>query len=468
MSIRNGLSTYGDDDHLTIPAASTLLNFVEFNHVTSSEIEKLIKSSPTKSCVSDPLPTSILKECLQVLLPAITNIVNLSLSSSTVPQQFKDAVVTPILKKASLNPEILKNYRPVSNLPYISKIVEKAASLQISSHLEKNDLSDIYQSAYKKQHSIETALVRVQNDLLMALDSGCSVILLMLDLSAAFDTIDHSIMLHRLSFRFGIKEKALKWFESYLSDRRQAFVVNAKTSSWHSLPFGVPQGSVLGPILFTMYISPLGDLVRQHNVSYHMYADDTQLSLSFRSNDHESIEVAKSSIEQCVLVIKKWMASNFLKLNDDKTELLVFHPKHIETPSLRSIAVGDEVINPSECARNIGVMLDQNLNMEQQITTICKSAFFHIRNIRKVRKYLPQHAAETVVNALVTSRLDNCNALLLGLPKNLLQKLQYVQNSAARLIMGTNKRDHIRPVLKRLHWLPIDNRIVFKILLLDL
>ena len=121
------------------------------------------------------------------------------------------------------------------------------------------------------------------------------------------------------------------------------------------------------------------------------------------------------------------MASEFRKLNDDKTELLVVHPKHRETPSLRSIAVGDEVINPSECARNIGVMLDQNLNMEQQITTICKSAFLHIRNIRKVRKYLPQHAAETVVNALLTSRLNNyCNALLLGLPKNLLQKLQYM------------------------------------------
>ena len=110
-----------------------------------------------------------------MLLPAFTNIVNLSMSSSTIPQQFKDAVVTPILKKASLNPAILKNYRPVSSLPYISKIVEKAASLQISSHLEKNDLSDIYQSAYRKQRSIETALVRVQNDLLTAFDSGCSI-----------------------------------------------------------------------------------------------------------------------------------------------------------------------------------------------------------------------------------------------------------------------------------------------------
>ncbi|KAK3744261.1 hypothetical protein QZH41_007431 [Actinostola sp. cb2023] len=235
-----------------------------------------------------------------------------------MPKQFKDAVVTPILKKASLNPEILKNYRPVSNLPFVSKIVEKAVVLQISSHLEKNDLYDIYQSAYKKQHSTETALVRVQNDLLMALDSGSSVILLMLDLSAAFDTIDHSILLHRLSHRFGIKEKVLEWFESYLSDRRQAVVVNAITSSWHYLPFGVPQGSVLGPILFTMYISPIGDLVRRHNISYHMYADDTQLYLSFRSQDQASLDVAKSSMEQCFNAIKKWMHSNFLKLNEDK------------------------------------------------------------------------------------------------------------------------------------------------------
>ena len=135
--------------------------------------------------------------------------------------------------------------------------------------------------------------------------------------------------------------------------------------------------------------------------------------------------------------------------------------EEVINPSPSPLKTGKKSSIPQNVLRNIGVMLDQNLNMEQLITTICKSAFLHIRNIRKVRKYLPQHAAETVVNALVTSRLDNCNALLFGLPKNLLQKLQYVQNSAARLIMGTNKRDHIRPVLKKLHWLPIDNRIVF-------
>ena len=133
-------------------------------------------------------------------------------------------------------------------------------------------MNDVYQSAYKKCHSTKTALLRVQNDLLMALDSGCSVSILMLDLSAAFDTLDHSIMLYTLANRFGIKGNILQWFESYLSYRRQAVVVNTKSSSWYDLPFGVPQGSFLRPILFTLYISPIGDIVRRHNISYHTYA----------------------------------------------------------------------------------------------------------------------------------------------------------------------------------------------------
>ena len=145
----------------------------------------------------------------------------------------------------------------------------------------------------------------------------------------------------------------------------------------------------------------IGDLVRRHNISY-MYADDTQLYLSFRSQDQASLDVAKSSMEQCINDIKKWMHSNFLKLNEDKTEFLVVHPKHRQTPPVHSITVGNDNIEPSECARNIGVVFDHNLNMDRQITSTCRSAFLHISNIRKVRKYLPQHAAETVVHELVT------------------------------------------------------------------
>ena len=189
-------------------------DLVEFDSVPEPDVEKLIKLSSSKSCA---LPTWMVKQCLPVLLPFITNIVNLSLLTSTVPNQFKSAVITPIRKKSSLDPIVLKNFRPVANLPFISKVVEKAVALQISTHFEKNDLNVIYQSAYKKCYSTERALLRVQNDLLMALDSCCSVILLMLDLSAAFDTIDHSPMLYTLANRFTTKAKVLHWFETYLS-----------------------------------------------------------------------------------------------------------------------------------------------------------------------------------------------------------------------------------------------------------
>lgn len=317
------------------------------------------------------------------------------------------------------------------------------------------------------QYGLETALLRVQNDLLMALDSGCSVFLLMLDLSAAFDTIDHSIMLFTLANRFDIKGKILQWFESYLSCRRQAVVVNTKSSSWYDLPFGVPQGSILGPLLFTLYISPIGDIVRRHNISYHTYADDTQLYLSFRAQDYACMADAKSPMELCVNDIKMWMQSHFLKLNDYKPELLV-HSKYRQMPPLPPVVVGNEMIMPTECARNIGVMFDHNMTMDQQITSVCKSAFFHISNIRKIRKYISQHAAEIIVHSLVTSRLDHCNALLCGVPKNFTARIQRIQNCAVCLIVGSSKHDHIHPVLKSLHWLPVKSRIAFKTLVLTL
>lgn len=465
--IRQGLSSQ-QTSHTAIsdhdnPCCSVFSNF---ESVTSQDVEKIIRSSASKSCDLDPLPTTVLKEVLHVLLPTITKIINLSLASSTVPNKFKESLISPLLKKQSLDPEVLNNYRPVSNLPFVSKVLEKVVASQISSYLDTHGLNEIFQSAYKRHHSTETALLRVQNDILKAIDNNCSVILLMLDLSAAFDTVDHAILLHRLQSHFGITGNALKWFESYLSERHQCVYINGTKSSWHDLLFGVPQGSVLGPILFTLYTSPLGDIIRRHNLCLHMYADDTQIYLSFKPSAEGQLSCAKSTIENCLVDIKQWMASNLLKLNDDKTELLVIHGKHRPKPPLCAISVGQEIIRSSESARNIGVIVDDNLTLERQVSAICKSAFFHIRNISQIRKYLPQKTAETLVHALITSRLDNCNSLLFGLPKYQIDRLQRVQNCAARLVTGSGKYDHITPVLMNLHWLPVEKRIIFKLLLL--
>ncbi|WP_419612617.1 RNA-directed DNA polymerase, partial [Thiolapillus sp.] len=189
-------------------------------------------------------------------------------------------VVIPLLKKnnqTGLDANSLNNYRPVSNLPFLSKVLEKVVLHQLRGHLLANNLSETFQSAYRAHHSTETALLDVTNCLLGSADEGRVSILTLLDLSAAFDTLDHSILLTRLHDMFGISGKAFEWFSSYLSDRFQSVSVNGRVSSQKKLHYGVPQGSVLGPILFTLYTQPLSDIISQRKCNHHKFADDTQL-----------------------------------------------------------------------------------------------------------------------------------------------------------------------------------------------
>ena len=227
-------------------------------------------------------PTWLLKECLPALLPVITKIVNLSLSQCEMPENLKEALLITLLKKLLLDHEVLKNFRPVSNLAYLSKLIEMVVDSQVTKHMDDNNLHEIFQSAYKPLHSTETAMLRVKNDILCALDEGNAVLLVCLDLSAAFDTVDHAILLERLEKCIGITGSCLAWFKSYLSNRSQRVLINGATSSPHKLFCGVPQGSVLGPKLFNIYTLPLGDILRKHSSMFHIYADDDNIYLVFK------------------------------------------------------------------------------------------------------------------------------------------------------------------------------------------
>ena len=195
-----------------------------FSPVSRDELRKIILAAPTKSCELDPLPTKLLKPCLDHMLPSITDIVNTSLSEQCVPVSFKQAIVRPLRKKPNLDKEMLKNYRPVSNLPFISKILEKVNN-QLEDHINSHSLHDEVQSAYRAYNSTETALLRVHHDIAYALDSNCCAVLLMLDLSAAFDTIDHQILFNRLEYSTGATKDALLWFKSYLMDKTQRVAI---------------------------------------------------------------------------------------------------------------------------------------------------------------------------------------------------------------------------------------------------
>ena len=238
-----------------------------FMPTTTDEITKLVSKSACKSCKSDPIPTHLLKNNLSSLAPVIADIVNMSIATGVFPSAFKKALVTPLLKKTTLDANEVKNYRPVSNLCFVSKIVEKVVAVRFSKHLSDNDLYEQMQSAYRPNHSTETALLRVRNDLLCIFDERKAAILVLLDLSAAFDTIDHTIMLTRLRDRFGITATCLAWFESYLENRSQRIQMHGRLSAERPGVFGVPQGSVLGPLMFICYTAALGDIARRYGIN---------------------------------------------------------------------------------------------------------------------------------------------------------------------------------------------------------
>ena len=367
----------------------------------------------------------------------------------------------PLLKKSNLDPENLKNYRPVSNLSFLSKILEKIVLSQINVHLTENGLQEVFQSAYKAKHSTETALLKVTSDLLCSTDRGEVSVLALLDLSAAFDTLDHEILLKRMSTTYGIHGTVLKWFASYISNRHQRVAINGYQSDPLHLKFGVPQGSVLGPVLFSMYAQPVSEVIQEHDFNYHLYADDTQLYKSIQLSD---LEPLKSSLDACVTEVSKWMSTNKLKFNEDKTEIMmVGTPARVKTIDMKYIDLCGDSIPTSKCVKNLGVTLDSTLTMDKHISQLRKACYFELRRIAQIRSYLSIESANRLVCSLITSKLDYCNSLFAGITDTQINKIQQVQNNAARLVTKTHKREHITPVLKHLHWLPIRHRIEYKI-----
>ena len=439
----------------------------QFAPTTREEVEKLVSASNAKSCDLDPAPTEIVKKLIHILSQIITLIINKSFQSGTVPADMKKALVRPTLKEHWLDTEDAANYRPVSNLSFLSKIMEKVVDCRLDKHLNQNTLLSNHQSAYRKNHSTETTLVKVQNDILVALDQGYATLLILLDISAAFDVVDHERLLERHSQYFGIRDKALDWMSSYLEARSYCVVVGCEKSYSIDVKYGFPQGSVLGGKKFTMYSTPLGNIIVLQGVEHECYADDTQKYLRFKLKDEGALRSAISQMQKSLEQVQWWMSANMLKLNGGKTKMIIFAPEqHLEYLTKVNLLFDNTFIKPKNEVLNLGVMFDSSMSMKAQINSVTKNCYHQIRRISKIRRYLTEDATRSLVHAYVTSRLDYCNSLYSGLPMCLLNKLQRVQNSAARLVRRLPWRASITRQLNDLHWLPIIQRIKFKILLL--
>ena len=258
----------------------------------------------------------------------------------------------------------------------------------------------------------------------------------------------------------------MDWFKSYLTGRSQRIKLANCLSSRSDLSFGVPQGSVLDPLLFTLYTTPLSSsLVSGHAIPHHLYADDSQLYVSFSSGDYAATQ---SGLQSCLASVQSWMSTNKLKLNPDKTDFLLIGSEWQRSKYLSMFPielVGVETY-PAKSARNLGVIFDKNFNFRSHISAICTSCIYHIWDLRRIRHHLDLDSAKFLANALVSSRFDYCNSLLSGIAETDLTKLQRVLNGLARVVTKSPPYTRSVPLLRSLHCLPVKYRVHFKICLL--
>ncbi|CAC5412707.1 unnamed protein product [Mytilus coruscus] len=312
------------------------------------------------------------------------------------------------------------------NMAFLQADVEFTGTPVLSfKHTTNDEIRTIIQKAPNKSCDLDPipsnllkqcSDVVLEHDIHAAFDKQSSVVLVLLEISAAFDVIDHRILLERLSFAYGITGCALEWIKSYLTDRHQRVVIGTTTSKKCHLTFGVPEGSVLGPELYCLFSKPIGEICHRHGMPYHCYADDTQVYMFIKPLDNWVNYFSK--LELCLSDISSWMSTNMLKLNQDKTELIIFTPKHLKAsvPNLQ-LKVGNKVISSVSCVKSLGVYFDQHLTMERQVSAVIKSGHFHISNIGRIRSFMTKTACKTLVNNLVTSRLDYGSILLNGINK---------------------------------------------------
>ena len=347
-------------------------------------------------------------------------------------------------------------YRPVSNIDFFSKFLERVVEKQLSEYLESNVLLNDKQSAYRRGFSTETALLTTSMNVLNQIDKNNHVLLASLDLQAAFDTIDHAVLLRVCQQRFGINGVVLKWIESYLSGRTQQVCIGSCLSKCEVLSHGVPQGSILGPLFFNMYLTPFCDYLSTLKLDFQLYADDTLLAFGCKKDD-------KLIIESNLSDICDWFSRNSLKVHPGKSELILIGRKS-SNPFWKSMNVKDKSIEIGPTLKSVGVTFDNTMNFTRHIQITASICFLNLRKINSMKRFLTMENRIMVVHMFITNRLDYCNSLLTAASNKDLQILQKIQNYCCRLVYGLHITCSVTLHLHDLHWLPIHSRIHFKVL----
>lgn len=425
---------------------------LELTHVNEDFIYKeLCSLNSFKSTGIDNIPARFIKDGASALAKPITYIVNLSITSGIVPEELKLARVKPLYKKNS-RAEI-GNYRPVSILCIISKILEKAVYKQLEAHLIQHNLLYQFQSGFRSSYSTDTCLIHLFDHIKSQTSKGLFTGMVMIDLQKAFDTVDHQILCQKLR-SMGVKN--VKWFESYLTGRKQLVNVNGTESELLNITCGVPQGSILGPLLFLCYVNDMSISI-QSDCKLLLYADDSTIIFSHKDPDFIAKKLGKE-LESC----SEWLVDNKLSLHLGKTECIIFGPKRkLKKVKSFKIQCNDHIIESQSKIKYLGIDIDQNLSGEITVNSIIKKVNSRLKFMYRKANCLSTETRKTLTTALIQCHFDySCSSWYAGVSQTLKNKLQIAQNKTVRFIKNLGPRSSVRlPELSSVGFLNIENRV---------
>ena len=435
--------------YLTEKISSSL----SFDLVDVSTIEGIIGKLKSKSSSGlDGISANLLKNMSEIISSTLTIIINQSLTTGIFPDRLKCAKVVPIYKKD--NPHLPGNYRPISLLPAISKVFEKVVYSQVYEYLSKNNLLYKNQYGFRKKHSTELAAMEVSIKIFENLDKKKLPLAIFLDFSKAFDTIDHEILLYKLS-HYGIKNTALAWFKSYLSNRTQFVQYKDIASGELQITTGVPQGSILGPLLFIIYINDIAKITNKFHFT--IYADDTTLLeplCTFKIPTSQNIKQLTNDINKELEGIVEWLGLNKLSLNVKKTKMMLFHYKQRNVSAITpKLKINGILIEKVKCFNFLGITIDENMTWKPHTQKVACKIAATIGTMKRLKNFLPRNIMKMLYDSLVLPHLTY-GIILWG---KKIKRIVKLQKWALRTIECAKYNAHTDPILNRLKLLRVND-----------
>lgn len=432
-----------------------------FSLVDVAEIQKHLRAITSKASGCDGISRRMVMFIANIILTPLTHIINFSLSSGFYPEEWRKAFILPLPKIH--NPSLPTHYRPISILPFLSKIIESVVHRQLSSFLTKHDLFDPLQSGFRAGHSTSTALLKITEDIREGMENKCVTVLVLIDFSNAFNAVDHDLLLAFLT-RYSISAPVIKWFSSYLRGRRQAIRTDGGNSDWCEVGAGVPQGGILSPLLFSLFINSITSYLK---CQYHLYADDLQL---YRQTKISLLHSTIHCLNQDLMRIQNWSLNHGIAVNAAKCQAIIVGSSRqlalIDTNSLPNLIFDRYTIPFSTKVKDLGIIIDNSLSWSDQVNEVSRKFYSTLHPLLRFKHFLPTKAKLHLVNTLLLPIIDYGDVCYLDLNQVHLNKLDRLLNTCIRFIFGLRKYDHISHYRSLLKWLPIRERRHLRILCL--